>query len=466
MTEGAAKASKPGLIRDLSVQHAGAIVVGVIIGSGIFLVPTRMMAATGSSKVVFLVWIVGGILSWFGAVTYAELGAMKPDAGGEYVYIRDAYGPMLGFLNAWSWFTISKPASIATVAAGMVRILGEFGAFSGLKTIFLSIPLPFTTRVIAVNWGHILASAAIVFLTWVNYIGVRRAGNFQLFFTSLKVVMICGIIVACFMATSGTTANFGSTFTGAVGGMAGFMAALIAALWAYDGWNNLNMVAGEVREPQKNIPRAMILGIALVAALYMLMNAAVQYVLPATALAGAERPASLAFQYAVGAAGAAILSAGIALSMFASINGQILTGARIPFAAAADGYFFKGIASVNPKYHTPGGALAFQAFMSIALLVLGGAFEDLFNLAILSEWVFYMITASTIFVFRRQINAATLPYRAWGYPVVPALFIAAATVVCYFSFVQNKADSIGGTIVILAGIPVFMWFAKKRKATA
>jgi len=459
MPEAAAKSSQPGLIRDLSVQHAGAIVVGVIIGSGIFLVPTRMMAATGSSKVVFLVWIVGGILSWFGAVTYAELGAMKPDAGGEYVYIRDAYGPMLGFLNAWSWFTISKPASIATVAAGMVRILGEFGAFSFLKTTLISGRIP-------LNWGHILAAVAIVFLSWVNYIGVRRAGNFQLFFTSLKVVMICGIIVACFMAKGGTLANFSSHHPGAVGGMAGFMAALIAALWAYDGWNNLNMVAGEVRNPQKNIPLAMIVGIALVAALYMLMNAAVQYVLPATTLASAERPASLAFQYAVGAAGAAILSAGIALSMFASINGQILTGARIPFAAARDGYFFPSIARVNAKYHTPGGALAFQAFMSIALLVLGGAFEDLFNLAILSEWVFYMITASTIFVFRRQINAATLSYRAWGYPVVPALFIVAATVVCYFSFVQNKADSIGGTIVILAGIPVFLWFARKKKQLA
>ena len=449
--------SRPGLVRDLSVLHAGAIVVGVIIGSGIFLVPTRMMSATGSSKMVFLVWIVGGLLSWFGAVTYAELGAMKPDAGGEYVYIRDAYGPMLGFLNAWSWFTISKPASIATVAAGMVRILGEFGAFSFLKTTFIPGRVP-------VNWGHIVAAAAIVFLTWINYIGVRRAGNFQLFFTSLKVVMIVGIIAACFTAKTGTLANFSSHHPGAVGGITGFMAALIAALWAYDGWNNLNMVAGEVRDPQKNIPRAMIVGIALVAALYMLMNAAVQYVLPASTLAGAERPASLAFQYAMGAAGAAILSAGIAMSMFASINGQILTGARIPFAAAADGYFFPAIASVNPKYHTPGGALAFQAFMSIALVVLGGAFEDLFNLAILSEWVFYMITASTIFVFRRRINAETLSYRAWGYPVVPALFIAAATVVCYFSFVQNKADSIGGTIVILAGIPVFWWFARKKKA--
>lgn len=453
------KAPRQGLIRDLSVQHAGAIVVGVIIGSGIFLVPKRMMEATGSASIVFLVWIVGGLLSWFGALTYAELGAMKPDAGGEYIYIRDAYGPLPGFLNAWTWFTISKPASIATVAAGVVRILGEFGALAFLKTTFIRGAVP-------VNWGHIVAAGMIIVLTWVNYIGVRRAGNFQLFFTTLKVAMILGIIIACFTAKAGTIANFVSHDPSAVGGIGGFMAALIAALWAYDGWNNLNMVAGEIREPQKNIPRAMIVGIALVAALYMLMNAAVQYVLPATVLAGAERPASMAFQYAMGAAGAAILSAGIALSMFVSINGQILTGARIPYAVARDGYFFESLAGVNARYHTPGGALAFQAFMSIALVVLGGAFEDLFNLAIFSEWLFYMITASTIFVFRKRYTASEVPYRIWGYPVVPLLFIAAAAVLLYFSFVQNLRDSIGGAVVILAGIPVFFWFARKRRLAA
>jgi APA family basic amino acid/polyamine antiporter len=438
------------------VLHAGAIVVGVIIGSGIFLVPKRMMEATGSSSVVFLVWIVGGLLSWFGALTYAELGAMKPDAGGEYVYLRDAYGPLAGFLNAWTWFTISKPASIATVAAGVVRILGEFNAFAFLRVTIIHGAVP-------VNWGHVVAASMIAVLTGVNYIGVRRAGNFQLFFTSLKVIMILGIIVACFTAKAGTMTNFASHHPGATGGIAGFMAALIAALWAYDGWNNLNMVAGEVRDPQKNIPRAMIVGIALVAALYMLMNAAVQYVLPASVLAAAERPASMAFQYAMGSAGAAILSAGIALSMFVSINGQILTGARIPFAVARDGYFFEWIAGVNARYHTPGGALAFQAIMSIALVVLGGAFEDLFNLAIFSEWLFYMITASTIFVFRRKYTASEVPYRIKGYPAVPLIFIAAATVLLYFSFVQNLRDSIGGAIVILAGIPVYLWFARKKR---
>ncbi len=456
MAEVVTPATKLGLVRDLGILHAGAIVVGVIIGSGIFLVPKRMMEATGSSSTVFLVWIVGGLLSWFGALTYAELGAMKPDAGGEYVYLRDAYGPLAGFLNAWTWFTISKPASIATVAAGVVRILGEFGAFAFLRTTIISGAIP-------VNWGHIIAAAMIAFLTWVNYIGVRRAGNFQLFFTSLKVLMILGIIIACFTAKSGTFSNFSSHYAGATGGVAGFMAALIAALWAYDGWNNLNMVAGEVREPQKNIPRAMMVGIALVAALYILMNAAVQYVLPASVLAGAERPASMAFQYAMGAAGAAILSAGIALSMFVSINGQILTGARIPYAVARDGYFFESLAGVNARYHTPGGALVFQAFMSIALVVLGGAFEDLFNLAIFSEWLFYMITASTIFVFRRKYSASEVPYRIKGYPAVPILFIAAASVLLYFSFVQNLRDSIGGAVVILAGIPVYLWFARKRR---
>jgi basic amino acid/polyamine antiporter, APA family len=439
----------------LGLSQSTAIVVGTIIGSGIFLVPQEMMRAVGHSSLVYLAWIAGGLLSLFGAMTYAELAARMPEAGGEYVYIRRAYGDLPAFLYMWTWFAVAKPASIATVTIGLARTLALFHAFQWLDHTAITAPIPLA-------WSQLFAIAMTWLMTGLNYIGIRRAANFQLVFTWLKVLLVLVIAITCFASAHGLAANFGTVFTGAEGGFAGFMVALIAALWAYDGWNNLNMVAGEIRDPQKNIPRAMIVGIALVAALYMMMNAAVQYVLPATTLAGAERPASLAFQYAMGAAGAAILSAGIALSMFASINGQILTGARIPYAAARDGYFFDSLAGVNERYHTPGGALVFQAFMSIALVVLGGAFEDLFNLAIFSEWLFYMITASTIFVFRRQIKDA-ITYRTPGYPVVPLLFIAAAAVLLYFSFVQNMKDSVGGAIVILAGIPVFLWFAKKRK---
>lgn len=448
---------RAGLVRALGVSHASAIVVGIIIGSGIFLVPKRMMEATGSANVVLLAWVVGGLLSWFGALTYAELGAMKPEAGGEYVYIRDAYGPTMGFLYAWTWFTIGKPASIATVAAGLIRTLGDFRAFGFLKEEVISGRVP-------INGGHLVAIAIILLLSWLNYLGVKKAGEFQLFFTILKVGMVAAIILVCFALGNGGTVNLRSEFAGATGGIAGFMAALIAALWAYDGWNNLNMVAGEIKDPGRNIPIAMVFGISLVAALYILTFAAVQWVLPAEAIAKAERPAALAVEQALGPMGAAIISAGIALSMFVAMNGQILTGARIPFAAARDGYFFDSVARVSERYHTPGVALAFQAALTIALVVLGGAFEDLFNLAIYSEWLFYLIATSTIFYYRRRVGDADRPYRMKGYPLVPALFIAAATVLLYYSFVQNLRNSIWGTAVILAGIPVFYLFARRKKA--
>lgn len=261
---------RPELLRDLGLSHAGAVVVGTIIGSGIFLVPSEMMQAVGSARLVYLAWMVGGLLSFFGAVTYAELGAMKPQAGGEYVYVRDAYGPLAGFLYSWTWFLIAKPASIATITTGLVRILGTFPVFSFFSHTFIF--HPFT-----INYGQLVAIAATVLISGLNYIGVRRAGEFQFLFTLLKVAIILGIVATGFSYSGGTWANFATEFAGAKGGVAGFFAALVAALWAYDGWNDLNMVAGEIRNPQRNIPLSLIWGVATVGALYILVNAAVQY---------------------------------------------------------------------------------------------------------------------------------------------------------------------------------------------
>jgi len=270
------------LSRDLGVSHASAVVVGTIIGSGIFLVPAEMMQAVGSAKLVYLAWIVGGLLSFFGALTYAELGAMKPQAGGEYVYVRDGYGPLAGFLYAWTWFVIAKPASVATIVTGLVRILGTFSVFSFFSANLISFPF-------AITWGQIVAIAAAILISVLNYVGVKKAGEFQLILTLLKVAIILGIVFVCFGVTGHAVSrgwsNFAGTFGAAKGGVAGFMAALVAALWAYDGWNDLNMMAGEIKRPERSIPIALIAGVATVGALYMLMNAGVQYVLPASAIA-------------------------------------------------------------------------------------------------------------------------------------------------------------------------------------
>jgi len=454
----------PALVRELGVSQSAAVVVGTIIGSGIFLVPAEMMQAVGSAKLVYLAWIVGGLLSFFGALTYAELGAMKPQAGGEYVYVRDGYGSLMGFLYAWTWFAVAKPASIATVTTGIVRVLGTFSAFAFLHNPLLhwTISLGATPRMFTVTYGHLVAIAATILISGLNYIGIKKAGDFQLVFTVLKILLIVVIVAVAFGAASGTWGNFGTSFSGAKGGMAGFMVALVAALWAYDGWNDLNMVAGEIKDPERSIPIALIVGVAIVAVAYMGVNAAVQYVLPAVGIAGSKVPASEATQIAVGAWGAGLVSAGMALSMLVALNGTVMSGARIPFAVARDGYFFPALAEIHPKFHTPSLALVVQAIMAIALLLVGGAFQELFSLAIFSEWLFYMIAASTIFVFRMREPDLVRPYRTWGYPVVPGLFIVASAVLLYFTFTENLRNSLLGSAVILGGIPIYLYFRAKK----
>ncbi len=447
------------LARDLRLSHATAIVVGTIIGSGIFLVPAEMMQAAGSAKLVYLAWLVGGLLSFFGALTYAELGAMKPQAGGEYVYIRDGYGPLAGFLYAWTWFLIAKPASIATLATGFVRVLGNFPALSFFSHNLVSSPFP-------VTYGQLVAVSAATLISILNYIGIKKAGDFQLVFTFLKVAIILSIVVIGFSYSGGSWQNFAGSFTGAKGGIAGFMAALVAALWAYDGWNDLNMVSGEISNPERNIPRALIFGVALVGVLYMLVNAAVQYVLPAGAIAAAPRPASDAMAVVLGSLGAGLVSAGMALSMLVAMNGTVMSGARVPYAVARDRYFFSALAEVHPRFRTPSVAIVVQAILAIVLLLLGGSFKQFFSLAIFAEWLFYMIAGTTVFVFRWRDPQAARPYRVWGYPIVPVLFVLASAVLLYFTFRDNYPNSGFGCLAILAGIPVFYAFALRRRSNA
>lgn len=448
--------SSPGLLRELGLGHAASVVVGTIIGSGIFLVPTEMMQAVGSAKLVYLAWLVGGVLSLFGALTYAELGAMKPYSGGEYVYVRDAYGPLPGFLYAWTWFLIAKPASIATVTTGLVRVLGTFSTFAFFAD-------PIVSRPFTVTYGTVVAIGAATLISLLNYLGIKKAGEFQLIFTLLKVAIILGIVVVGLSYGAGSWQHFAGEYSGARGGLAGFMAALVAALWAYDGWNDLNMVSEEVRRPERNIPIALIVGVGVVGVLYMLVNAAVQFVLPAEAIAASPRPASDAIGMVWGHAGAAVVSAAMAISMLVTLNGTTMSGARVPFAVARDRYFFSALAEVHPRFHTPSVAIVVQAALSILLLLLGGSFRQFFSLAIFAEWLFYMIAGSTVFVFRQREPQASRPYRVWGYPAVPILFVLASAVLLFYTFADNLRNSALGCVVILAGIPVFLAFARKRE---
>jgi len=434
----------------LHTSHATAIVVGTLIGSGIFLVPQEMMRATGSSGLVYLAWIVGGLLSLFGAMTYAELSTMLPYTGGEYVYLRRAYGDLTAFLYMWTWFAVAKPASMASVTTGLARTLAIFPAFRWLEGTAFHLGL-------VVTWAQIFAIAMTWLMTGLNYLGIKKAGDFQLVFTWLKGVLILVIAGFCFASSVGHWSNFGTVFTGAHGGFGGFMIALIAALWAYDGWNDLTMVSGEVQNPERSLPIALIAGLGIVGVLYMATNAAIQYILPAATIAAEPRPAVAALQVVTGPWGAALVSGVMALSIFVTLNGTIMSGARVPFAAAQDGLFFRRMADIHPKFQSPSTSLIVQALITTVLLLAVGRFQQLFELAIFAEWLFYMITATTIFVYRRRQPKAET-YRVWGYPVVPALFVVAAGVLLFYSYAENLKNSLLGTAVILLGVPLhFIW---------
>ena len=441
------------LPRVLTATNALAIVVGIIIGSGIFLVPREMMAAVGSSRMVYAVWITGGLLSLFGAMSYAEVAAMRPRVGGEYAFLHDAYGPLTAFLYTWTWTTIAKPASIATIAAGLMRVLGTFPVFA------------FLDRAAAghLMWSQALAIAATWLITGLNIVSTRDSAQVQTLLTWLKVVMIVVIAGLCFASVKyGDWHNFSSEFHGARGGFAGFMIALIAALWAYDGWSDVSQMAGEVQKPQRSLPVALIGGVTIVGALYMLTNAAIQYVLPSATIATTDRPATDALQLVAGNLGAGLVAVGMAVSICATFVGSSLSGARVPFAAARDRLFPSVLGQIHPRFKTPWVSLLLQAVLSSLLLLAIGKFQLLFSLAIFSEWFFYALTAATVFVFRVREPDANRPYRVTGYPVVPALFILAALVLLVFSFVNQPRESIAGALVILCGVPVHYLFQRSK----
>jgi APA family basic amino acid/polyamine antiporter len=445
------------LPRVLTARHAISIVVGIVIGTGIFLVPHEMMAATGRVSTVYAVWIIGGLLSLFGAMSYAEVAALRPRVGGEYAFIREAYGDLPAFLFTWTWVTIAKPASIATIAAGLMRILGSFSALS-----FLSQP-----AFAHLYWSQLAAIAVTWLITALNIVSTRESANVQTALTLLKILLIVGIAVVCFASLRhGSLQNLTTTYLGAHGGLTGFMTALIAALWAYDGWSDVSQLAGEIRDPQRSMPLALIGGVFIVAALYILIQTAIQYILPATTIALSDRPASDALRVVAGSAGAALVTIGMTVSICATLVGSSLSGARVPFAAARDHLFPHSLAAIHPRFQTPSASLILQAVLSSLLLLAIGKYQALFSLAIVSEWLFYALTASTVFVFRRREPNIARPYSVNGYPVTPALFILAAFMIIVFSFVTEPRNSVAGAAVILLGVPLYWWMRSRQRRSA
>jgi basic amino acid/polyamine antiporter, APA family len=449
------------LRRDLGLAAALAIVIGTVIGSGIFRVPQSMVLSVGSVRMVFVVWIVGGALSMAGALTYAELAAAMPGAGGEYVYLTEAYGPLWGFLYSWTQMWVAKSGSIATLATAFFEYTAYF--VPQFERIWFHVgPLP-------IRYGQVFGRALILFLGLVNYFGVKIGGDVQIAVTVVKVGLIAFLIVAGLLYAGGTAhetahqANQSVTTTMPL--FAGFIAALVGALWAYDGWNNVGMVASEVKNPGRNLPISLIFGLGAVIAIYMLANWAYFRVLTPGEVAAKKLVAAEMMQRVQGPVGAAIVSVAAMISIFAALNGSILSGSRVPFAAARDGLFFRSAARVHPAFRTPGVSILMLTGWS-SLLVFSGKYEQLYNFVIFGSWILYAMACASVFVLRRKRPDLPRPYRTLGYPVVPLLFLVGAAVLELTTLWSSPAQSIEGIALILIGLPFYFYWRGRSRAIA
>lgn len=454
----------PELRRALGPWATAAVVVGTAIGSGIFLVPTDMIKAVGSPSMVFLVWTFGGILTLFGALTYAELSAMLPGAGGEYVYLNAAYGPFFGFIYGWTQTWVAKTASIAAFGTGFFYYLGDF--FPALDRVLLTIPLPIGPHgaPLDIRAGQLLAIGVIMFLAGVNYLGVRVGGAVQVAVTALKLSLIGGVILAGLLSSRGTATNFHSRLIAHPGGIEGFFVALVAALWAYDGWNNAGMLGSEVEHPQKNLPVALIFGTLVLIAIYLLTNLTYFYILSASEVGSSERVAADAMRRVLGHGGGAAVSVAAMISIFAALNGSILSGSRVPYAMARDGLFFSGIRRVHPKFRTPSAAILLLGVWS-SLLLLSGQYQQLYTLVIFPSWILYGMTAASVIVLRRKRPDLDRPYRVPGYPGVPILFVFVSCALLYSTFRSSPRESGIGLGLIGLGVP-FYWYWNRGSHSA
>ena len=431
--------AQPELLRALGAWESAAIVIGVMIGSAIFIVPAEITREVGSERMALLVWGGSGLLSLFGALTFAEMAAMLPMAGGQYVYLREAYGPLVGFLCGWTYFLAEQSGSIATVAVGFAQYLGDFVRLSLWQQKFA-------------------AAAAVALLTAINVRGVREGGLVQSVLTGLKVGAMVALIVLGYLLVHGV--SLGPTRLSPVSGRgaaASFGVAMVAALWAYDGWNNVTFAAGEVKNPQRSLPAALIAGTAVVVAIYLGLNLVYYHVLPLEKVAASPRVAADAARVMFGSTGASLVTLAIIVCMFGSMNGMVLAGARIYYAMAVDGLFFRWSAAVHPRFRTPHLALIVQGCWAIAL-VLAGSYEQLFTYVMFTGWIFYALTGLAVFVLRRKMPGQARPYRVWGYPVVPLLFVITGVWFVSNTLVEKPVEAGWGSLIVGLGIPVyFLW---------
>jgi len=433
------------LRRTLTLRDLIFIVVGTVIGSGIFLTPGAVVRSAGSGGMALTVWVVGGALSLLGALTFAELGAANPDSGGMYTYLRDAFGPLPAFLYGWTMFLVIGSGSLATLGAAFPRYV------SALVTLS-----PAASKAIAVSM--------IACVTALNIRGTRQSADVQGVATAVKVGIIV-LLAALLIATTGrgTRTDVWWPERLSVSTLAGAATGMIGVLWAYEGWQYVTFSAGETVDPQRTFARGIVIGTTLLVGIYVLANVGYLCALGVDGVASSQRVASDAAGAALGPAAGRILAAVILVSIFSAANGLTLTLPRLFFAMARDGVFFERLATVHPTFGTPAPAILGTALWS-AVLVLSGSFEQLLTYVVFMSWLWFAAAALSLVAFRRRRPKARRPFRTPGYPLTPALFICAAVVIVINTIVAQPAQSLIGLGIALAGVPAYVVWRHRFRA--
>lgn len=455
--------SRPELAQRLGLLDATTIVVGSMIGSGIFIVSADIGRQVQSPALLLATWIFTALMTMIAALSYGELAAMMPRAGGQYIYLREAFGPLAGFLFGWTMFLVIQTGTIAAVAVAFAKFAGVFWPWISADNRLL--PFLSTQQVVGI--------AVVAVLTWVNTRGIQTGAMVQNIFTVAKTGALLGLVgLGLFLGRNeaAVTDNFGDLWRGGSFGWTAIQlvgVAMVGSLFSSDAWNNVTFTAGEIRNPQRNVPLSLALGVAIVSTLYLACNFVYLSVLPFTAIQQApqDRVATAVVERFLGDSAARIMAAGIMISTFGCVNGLILAGARVYYAMALDRLFFAKVAQVDARTQAPVTSLVLQGLWS-CVLMLTGKYGDLLDYVIFAVLLFYMLTIAGIFVLRAKRPDAPRPYRAFGYPVLPALYILSAGLIEVLLLIYKPAYTWPGLLIVLTGIPVyFFWQSKKEKTT-
>lgn len=451
-----------GLRRVLDAWDGALLTIGAVIGTGIFITSADIARVLPHGGLLLLVWAVGGLLTLAGALTYAELGVLYPDAGGIYTFLKEAYGPLWGFLYGWASFLVIMSGGIAALAVAFGVYLGSFFPFFSIDNVLLAVPFasPLGDGEWRFSGGQLAAVGAIVVLTAINVLGVREGARFQNLLTVLKVAAIAAFAGIGFAVPARAAAAIAAPLP-ETGVLAAFGVGMIAALWTYDGWYGVTFSAGEMRDPRRDLPLGLIAGTGIVMALYLALNAVYLRALPLEAMAATPRIGETAAAALFGPGGARLVAAAVVVSTLGCLSATILYSPRIYLAMARDGLFFRSLAAVHPRFRTPARSLWAQSAWAIVLTA-SGTYEQLYTYVVFAAVLFHVATGAAVFALRSKRPDAPRPYRAWGYPWVPALFIAASLALVGNTLWEKPVESLWGLGLVALGLPAFAWWRRSR----